>query len=284
MGNSQPQGPRVAESIASGSCVPLAGSPPGVQLRVLVSEACGAAGICTGTATFAPSSEIPAHFHSFSEVITVLSGCLGVAVEGREYWIQPHDAIHVPAGTVHAVRNRDRTEHAVAHWSFASAEPSRTFVPEPPIAATRGLGAPEAGDPESVVRFEQAPAYELAPGALFRDLFAGRLGSASICGGYGRLQPGSSLPCHVHSHDGSITIIEGQATCLAEGNRYSLSHHDTAYVPQGKPHRFRNDTESFMAMIWVYAGSEPERSLVTPGYCDGSLVWPEVEGGRPIGH
>jgi hypothetical protein len=25
-------------------------------------------------------------------------------------------------------------------------------------------------------------------------------------------------------------------------------------------------------MIWVYAGDEPERSLVTAGYCDGSLT------------
>jgi hypothetical protein len=32
-----------------------------------------------------------------------------------------------------------------------------------------------------------------------------------------------------------------------------------------------------MAMIWVYAGTEPERSLVRPAYCDGTLVWPESD-------
>jgi hypothetical protein len=46
-------------------------------------------------------------------------------------------------------------------------------------------------------------------------------------------------------------------------------------VPRGRPHRFVNEGDDVMAMIWVYAGSEPERTLVDTGYCDGSLVWPD---------
>jgi mannose-6-phosphate isomerase-like protein (cupin superfamily) len=137
----------------------------------------------------------------------------------------------------------------------------------------RGLGNPSAGDPESIIRFAQATIYELSDGTEFRDLFAGRFGSVGICGGYGRFQPDASLPCHIHQYDESITIVEGQAICLVQGNRYSLAGYDTAFVPEGRPHRFLNRSTSPMAMVWVYAGSEPERTIVNSSYCDGSLVW-----------
>ena len=95
-----------------------------------------------------------------------------------------------------------------------------------------------------------------------------------ICGGYGRFQRGASLPCHIHQCDESITIVEGAATCLVQGKMYSLADYDTAFVPEGKPHRFLNNADGPMAMIWVYASSEPERTLLEPGYCDGGLAWP----------
>jgi mannose-6-phosphate isomerase-like protein (cupin superfamily) len=109
---------------------------------------------------------------------------------------------------------------------------------------------------------------------MFLDLFKGSLGSVGICGGYGRFRPGSSLPCHFHEYDESITIVEGSAVCLVKGARYQISGYGTAFVPAGRPHRFINETESDMAMIWVYAGNEPERILVEPEYCTGTLSWP----------
>jgi mannose-6-phosphate isomerase-like protein (cupin superfamily) len=123
------------------------------------------------------------------------------------------------------------------------------------------------------VRFTEAELYELSEGAMFVDLFASRLGSVGICGGYGRFIPGSSLPCHIHRFDESISIVEGEATCLVQGRRYQLSNNDTAFVPQGHPHRFLNLSTTKMAMIWVYAGNEPERTLVSSEYCDGTWEW-----------
>ena len=161
----------------------------------------------------------------------------------------------------------------VALLALASAVPSEEIVDQVFPIQDRGLSNPGEEDPESVVRFAQAEVYELSPGADFRDLFAGRLGAVGICGGYGRFQPGASLPCHVHQFDESITIIEGNALCLVQGNRYTVSGYDTAFVPEGRPHRFLNQSNAPMAMIWVYAGSEPGRMLVEAGYCDGTLPW-----------
>jgi len=246
----------------------------GILLREFVSEACAARGFSTGTATISPAAVLPYHTHAFSEAITLLSGLAQVAVEGRCYKLTLFDCLHVPAGVAHEVTNCSGESHAVALWAFASAVPSRELVKEDFVVLDRGFANPKPSDPESIVRFTSAEVYELSPGAHFRDLFAGRFGTVGVCGGYGKFQPGASLPCHIHQRDESITIVEGRATCQVQGNRYQLSGCDTAFVPEGLPHRFINQSDDPMAMIWVYASTEPERTLVEAAYCDGTLAWP----------
>ena len=70
--------------------------------------------------------------------------------------------------------------------------------------------------------------------------------------------------------------MKGRATCQVSGRSYTLSNCDTAMAPTGAPHRFLNEGTEPMAMVWVYAGDEPERTLVDPGYCVGAKRW---EGG-----
>jgi oxalate decarboxylase/phosphoglucose isomerase-like protein (cupin superfamily) len=58
------------------------------------------------------------------------------------------------------------------------------------------------------------------------------------------------------------------------GRRYELSNCDTAFVPEGLAHRFLNLFEEPMAMLWVYASDEPERTILDSRFCTGELVWP----------
>ncbi len=44
-----------------------------------------------------------------------------------------------------------------------------------------------------------------------------------MSGGYGLFQPGGRLPAHVHDFDESICIIDGEATCVVEGRRHTMS-------------------------------------------------------------
>jgi quercetin dioxygenase-like cupin family protein len=243
---------------------------PGVGLRVLASGALGAQGLTTALASFRPGAELPYHKHPFSEVIVVLEGEATVLVQGRRYRLRPFDAMHLPAGTAHAVRGPSAgNPGSVLHSSFASDVPTREAVTTefPQV----GQDEPEAGAPEKLVRFEAAPVYELAPRAFFRDLFARRLGARGVCGGYGLFEPGASLPCHFHGFDESITIVAGEAVCQVAGQEYRVANYDTACIPRGRPHRFLNRSDGPMAMIWVYAGDEPDRVLVDPGYCEGGL-------------
>jgi putative monooxygenase len=246
----------------------------GIGIREFVGRACGASGFSTGTATLEPGAVLPCHKHSVSEAIIILSGAAHAIVEGRSYQLEPFDCLHVPAHVAHEVRNLSENLPLVALSAFASAEPSRHLVEPTFTVVDRGLSNPKPNDPENIVRFADAEVYELSEGAEFRDLFAGKFGSVGICGGYGRFQPMASLPCHIHKYDESITIVQGEAVCLVQGNSYRLTGCDTAFVPEGRPHRFLNHSKSPMAMVWVYAGSEPERTLLDPAYCDGTLPWP----------
>ena len=246
----------------------------GILFREIVGSACAAKGFSTGTTRFQPGAFLPYHRHAFCEAITLLRGGVQVAVEGRTYRLEEFDCMCIPAGVAHAVRNISQESPMVAMSAFASADPCQEFVDQAFAAENRGFANPKREDPESLVRFARAEVYELSPGAEFRDLFAGRLGAVGICGGYGRFQPAASLPCHFHQFDESITIVEGHALCLVQGKRYKVTGYDTAFVPEGRPHRFLNESNAPMAMIWVYAGGEPERTLVDPEYCDGTFPWP----------
>ena len=82
------------------------------------------------------------------------------------------------------------------------------------------------------------------------------------------------MPCHTHNYDESIIIVSGEANCLVRGHQYQLNGYDVAFVPRGQPHRFINQSDAQMAMIWVYAGDEPDRLVVDGRYCSGALIWP----------
>lgn len=260
------------ERVISGHCDLSPAALPRIALREFVSSKCGATGLSTGTATFEPGALMSYHKHAFSEAVTILVGEALIGIEGRNYLLRPFDCIHVPSGLAHEVKNARADAILVAHWAFATSVPSRELLEDRFAVENRGLGNQLPGEPEHIVRFTEAHKYNLADGTQFCDLFAGRFGAVGICGGYGEFNPGRSLPCHIHEYDESISIVMGEAICEVMGQRYRLNNCDTAFVPRGRAHRFLNESQSPMAMIWVYAGCEPARTILDVGYCDGSLV------------
>lgn len=261
------------EKVISGRSRNLAELSAGVHLRELASEASGVKGMSTWIAVFSPATGLPYHRHDVSEAIAVLSGEARVGVEGRNYRLGPLDCLHVPAGVAHSTANPSGKKKLMLHNSFGAVHPERYLAKESFESVEQIGGIPDAEDPEHVVKIAQSQRYELSRGTSFCDLFAGRFGSVGICGGYGEFQPGSSLPCHNHDYDESITIVKGTATCEVMGRRYQLSGHDTAMVPSGRPHRFLNESSDVMAMIWVYAGNEPHRNIVNARFCNGEWKW-----------
>jgi quercetin dioxygenase-like cupin family protein len=262
--SSEPQGR--LEFITRGDRAPL-NMAEGVEIRVLVTGSLGSERMSTVTATIQPGAELPWHTHTFSEVVTLTEGHATVQVEKRRYHLRDHDALHIPKGVAHLIGNQRGSEPAVLHFAFASDTLSRDWVAGD--YAVEDYESPPESSPEHMMRFADAPSYELASRAMFRDLFAARFGAKGICGGYGVFAPGASLPCHFHGYDESITIVGGRATCQVAGREYELSNCDTACIPRGRPHRFLNRSDAPMAMIWVYAGDEPDRTVVEERICAG---------------
>jgi quercetin dioxygenase-like cupin family protein len=256
-------------------------SPPaplgegGAVVRELVGASCGARGLFTGIVTVEPGQSSICYSRTVNEVLILLDGEAAVEVENRRYRLATLDHAAIPASLPRRIVNLSSDHPATFHISIASASPtlSRANAPQSPV--DQRSDSPGNPGTERIGRNTPEARHELAPGAMFQDFFNATLGTTGICGGYGLFAPGSRLPCHRHEFDESITIVEGLATCIVEGNRYELSDNATALVPQGRCHYFINQTDQPMAMIWVYAGDMPDRIVMEESYCHPEMRQPE---------
>ena len=255
------------EAIERSDSTPVQVLVPGVELRPLVGVHNGVRDFFTGLLTIGPGGSYPLYTRSVSEALILLEGDGAVDVEDRRYRLGPLDAIHVAASLPRRLVNLSTSRHALFHVALANGTPDQTWVngrfnPDEQPAGTLGReGA------ERICRASSTARFDLAPGAIFQDLYNADLESRGICGGYGVFDPGARLPCHRHEFDESITIIRGTATCIVEGRTHVLWGNATALVPQGSCHYFINLTREPMAMIWVYAGGRPDRIVMDETFC-----------------
>jgi quercetin dioxygenase-like cupin family protein len=236
---------------------------PGVRFDGLVGAFNQARNLTTGLVTFAPGAALRCHTHPFAESITLLSGQAVVAAEGRAYQLEPLDNVVIPREIAHSAANTSTAEPAVFHIAMATHQPTRTIVDRSFFAQPMPDSATGCPGAERVNRFRLAERFSAGPHTEFIDFFNRDLvNGLEMSGGYGLFHPGGRLPAHVHDFDESISIINGEATCIVEGRRYALAGCATAMVPRGRVHYFRNDSITTMAMLWVYAGPMPERIVV----------------------
>jgi 2-dehydro-3-deoxyglucarate aldolase/4-hydroxy-2-oxoheptanedioate aldolase len=256
----RPDRPELMNALGSGPKTELA---PGVSFECLVGKHNRARKLTTGLVTFQPGAELPYHDHPFSESITLMAGEATIEVEGRRYQLELLDNVTIPAGLAHRAKNVSTSTLAVFHIALASDTPTRTLVERP--IASRDMPRDSTGltGAERVTRFASARRFAAGPNTAFIDFFNRELmPGIEMSGGYGLFEPGGRLPAHVHDFDESICIIDGLATCVVEGRRYSMTDCSTALQPRGRVHYFINESPRSMAMIWVYAGPSPERIVV----------------------
>jgi 2-keto-3-deoxy-L-rhamnonate aldolase RhmA/quercetin dioxygenase-like cupin family protein len=249
----------------------------GILLDCLVGAHNQARRLTTGIVSLEKGALLPYHAHSVGESITVLEGEVLFAVEGRTYRLGRLDNITVPAGLAHRVLNPSGAT-ARAHVALASDSPDRIPIDEPFPESKMPDDSTGIRGKEHVVRFESARRYEAGPHTEFIDhLNSDLIPGIEMSGGYGLFYPGGRLPAHLHDFDESICIIEGRATCNVEGRKYSMSNRETALQPRGRVHYFVNESDDRMAMLWVYAGPQPERILIDEKWTQpGSSTWQSV--------
>jgi 2-keto-3-deoxy-L-rhamnonate aldolase RhmA/quercetin dioxygenase-like cupin family protein len=240
----------------------------GVNFECLVGKPQGARNLTTGLVTFAPGSQLENHLHPYTESVTLLSGSLLVEVEGRRYTLNALDNITIPRNLAHSAMNASSAQPAVAHAAMPTDSPSRTLVDK--FFSRRGMpeDSPGKEGAERVTRQRTADRFAAGQGASFVDFFNRDLvPGIEMSGGFGLFQPGGRLLAHFHDFDESICIVQGRATCIVEGRKYTLSNCATALQPRGRVHYFINQSQEPMAMIWVYGGPVPERLVVAEHNC-----------------
>ena len=264
----RPDRPEVMNPVGSGPRIEI---DRGVTFECLVGAHNNARNLTTGIVTFTPGAQLAYHTHTFTESVTLLEGDAIIEIDGRRYELGLLDNVVIPADVAHHVINTSAWNPAVFHVALATAAPTRTLV-ERPIAKRQmpssAEGGPSPGQPERVTRHKTARRFEAGAGATFIDFFNKEITpGVEMSGGYGLFKPGGRLPCHVHDFDESISIIQGTATCIVEGRRYSMRDNSTALQPRGRCHYFINQSDAPMAMIWVYAGPVPERLVLEERNC-----------------
>ncbi len=116
-----------------------------------------------------------------------------------------------------------------------------------------------------VLRPAELPAINRARGVITQPLVLADRGSTSLTIGLSTFQPGSVIPLHTHNVEEAITILEGEAVAIIDGQEHRVRPYDTTFVPPGTPHHFRNDSQGVMKFLWTYGGAHVTRTYVETG-------------------
>ncbi|GLZ06130.1 hypothetical protein Acsp03_35960 [Actinomadura sp. NBRC 104412] len=76
---------------------------------------------------------------------------------------------------------------------------------------------------------------------------------------------GTGAPLHSHNCDEHVTVLDGEAEVLVDGEVTRLGRFDTTYIPSPIPHLFRNVGQTPLRILWVYSSAKVTRTFTETG-------------------
>ena len=119
-----------------------------------------------------------------------------------------------------------------------------------------------------IVRFNNWEGEGRSPLTKGQRLVTHETGAQNLSTGVTRFDPGAKIPLHYHNVEEQVTIIEGEALAIIDGERHNLHTYDTTYVPAGVPHHFMNESAAPMAILYIYPSPYVERHFPETGGMD----------------
>ena len=90
-------------------------------------------------------------------------------------------------------------------------------------------------------------------GVTTRMLVSAETGAVQLCVFEQWIAPGAGAPTHFHPVEEILTVLAGEAEIWIEDQRYSVKAGQSALVPAGKRHGFRNSGSSELHVHAVLA-------------------------------
>ena len=116
-----------------------------------------------------------------------------------------------------------------------------------------------------VFRERDAKVVDRGHGVRSIPLINGANGGVNLTSGMTIMQPNAGLPMHYHDSEECITCVEGQAMCSVDGEVVRLEPFDHIWIAEGSHHRFWNEGDVPMRIMWAYGKPEVQRTFVDSG-------------------
>lgn len=92
----------------------------------------------------------------------------------------------------------------------------------------------------NIIDHEREPRDEWRPGVMTRMRVSALNGAAQLCIFEQWCDPGMGAPNHLHAVEEVLTVLDGTAEVWQGDERATLTKGQSALIPAGRPHGFRN--------------------------------------------